>query len=117
MTTGLVARKLTKLPPVVQKIPLTKGGWISTCRGFYGFLKLIFKLSFKFFPCALGPFRPSLFEKLKVPSAHLNQFAQKREAFCRKAISLWFIQSKQNFVWENGQVLAALAGLNFQVQI
>ena len=32
-------------------------------------------------------------------------------------ISLWFIQSKQNFVWENGQVLAALAGLNFQVQI
>ena len=31
--------------------------------------------------------------------------------------TLWVIQSKQNFVWENGQVLAALAGLNFQVQI
>ena len=30
--------------------------------------------------------------------------------------TLWFVQSKQNFVWENGQVLAALAGLNFQVQ-
>ena len=88
ITTGLVARKLTKLPPVVQKIPLAKGGWISTCWGFYGFLKLIFKLSFKVFPCALGPFRPSMFEKLKVPSAHLNQFAQKREAFCRKAICL-----------------------------
>ena len=94
VTTGLVARKLTKLPPVVQKIPLTKGGWISTCWGFYGFLKLIFKLSFKVFPCALGPFRPSMFEKSKVPSAHLNQFAQKREAFCRKAICLCFHGSR-----------------------
>ena len=35
----------------------------------------------------------------------------------RSATILWFVQSKQNFVWENGQVLAALAGLNFQVQI
>ena len=34
-----------------------------------------------------------------------------------RQIALWFVQSKQNFVWENGQVLAALAGLNFQVQI
>ena len=33
-----------------------------------------------------------------------------------KALSLWLIQSKQNFVWENGQVLAALAGRKFQVQ-
>ena len=32
------------------------------------------------------------------------------------AMALWFIQSKQKFVLGNGQVLAALAGLNFQVQ-
>ena len=29
---------------------------------------------------------------------------------------LWVIQSKQNFVWKNWPFLAALAGLNFQVQ-
>ena len=46
-----------------------------------------------------------------------DQFDSVLEIGTYKPSTLWFVQSKQNFVWENGQVVAALAGLNFQVQI
>ena len=81
VTTGLVARKLTKLPPVVQKIPLAKGGWISTCWGFYGFLKLIFKLSIKFFPCALGPF---LVWKIESAFCSFKPICSEKRSFLQK---------------------------------